>query len=340
MTIEPDKTGQERKNIFSVHYRRQNNVFCSGIGYYRIAIPVVSTFLRLTTTSRDVTQSRIGTTLLSLYSISKDNNMKVTLITGASGGIGEAFARRLATEKHNLLLVARSEDKLQRLCNELASAHGIEVQYVVADLSQPGSDLQLFQETEKRNLQVDWLINNAGIGSGGDFATLDVQSELSMLTLNIQALTALTHHYLQGMRARRTGTIVNISSLAAFQPIPFMAAYAASKAYVRSFTEAIVEENKPFGIHIMLLCPGATSTNFFEAAEVGDAGSKALAGGAQMQTSEEVVTEAMDGLRNKKSVVISGSRNRLMAKAGALVPNSFIASMMAKRMRPAFLKGK
>jgi NADP-dependent 3-hydroxy acid dehydrogenase YdfG len=128
--------------------------------------------------------------------------MKVTLITGASSGIGEAFARRLAEEGHDLVLVARSEDKLRALCDELKSAHGITAHFIAIDLVDFEADRRLFQETERHGLEVDWLINNAGFGSMGDFAKLDLERELEMINLNICALVALTHRYLQPMRER------------------------------------------------------------------------------------------------------------------------------------------
>lgn len=261
--------------------------------------------------------------------------MKVTLITGASGGIGEAFARRLAAEKHNLLLVARSEEKLRRLCAELTAQHGITAQYVALDLTEPGADGRLFDETHNRKLEVDWLINNAGIGSAGDFMRLDLGSELAMIHLNVTALVALTHRYLQPMRERKRGTIINVGSMAGFQPIPFMAAYAATKVFVRSFTEAIAAENQPLGIRVMLLVPGATETGFFDAARIGT-NNKGVIGISETQTPDEVVETAMNGLRDGKQMAISGFKNALMARMGVLVPNQTIARTLAKQFGPNF----
>src|SRR5690348_13456157 len=134
------------------------------------------------------------------------------LITGASSGIGEAFARRLAADGHDLFLVARSEDKLRDLCAELSSAHQVKAQYFALDLTEPNADERCFSETERLDIDVDLLINNAGFGSMGDFAKLDVERELEMIRLNISALVGLTHRYLKPMRERRKGTILNISS--------------------------------------------------------------------------------------------------------------------------------
>ena len=181
--------------------------------------------------------------------------MKATLITGASGGIGEAFARRLAAEKHNLVVVARSKDKLHELCDELMLKHQITAHYVALDLTAPNADASLYAETEKAGFEIEWLINNAGFGSMGDFAKLKIESELAMINLNITALVALTHRYLEKMRERKSGVIINVASTAGFQPIPFMATYAATKAFVTSFSEAISEERKQKDLDAVNYCP-------------------------------------------------------------------------------------
>src|SRR6185436_19047767 len=194
--------------------------------------------------------------------------MNTTLITGASSGIGEVFARKLAARGRNVLLVARSEEKLITLCNELGRSNNIRAQYVALDLSKPESAEQLFQEAKRRGLPVDMLINNAGFGSMGEFGNLDLARELNMIDLNIKSLVELTHRFLQPMVVRKQGAIINVASTAGFQPVPFMATYAATKAFVLSFSEALWEENRPHGVHVMALCPGVTETNFFEAAQI------------------------------------------------------------------------
>ena len=259
--------------------------------------------------------------------------MKYTLITGASSGIGEAFARRLAAEKHNLVLVARSEDKLRTLCDELSANHQITCKSFAIDLLEYEADVELFDETEKNGLEIDWLINNAGFGSSGDFAELDLERELEIIDLNISALVALTHRYLQKMRERKRGTIINVSSAAGFQPIPFMATYAASKAFVSSFSEAIAEENRPFGIKVLALCPGSTKTNFFAASNI----ERPIQVKGQ-QTVEEVVDTAMKAVAHNKTKVVSGWANYIGSIAGTLVPNSISSRVMAKALRPRHQK--
>jgi len=254
--------------------------------------------------------------------------MNFTLITGASSGIGEAFARRLAAEKHNLILVARSEERLHALCDELAVKHQIACNFVALDLTEPDANVRLFNETERNGWDVDWLINNAGFGSSGDFGTLDLEKELGMIDLNVRTLVGLTHRYLGKMRERRRGTIINVSSAAGFQPIPFMATYAATKAFVSSFSEAIAEENRPLGIHILALCPGSTKTNFFAASNI----ERPIQVKGQ-QTVEDVVDTAMKAVAKNRTKVVSGWANYLGAIAGTLVPNAISSRVMAKALR-------
>lgn len=261
--------------------------------------------------------------------------MKATLITGASSGIGEAFARRLAAEGHNLVLVARNEEKLTRICDELMAGHEIMAHYVAIDLNDYQADLRLFKETEHHGIEVDWLINNAGFGSMGDFAELDIERELEMIGLNVMALVALTRRYLERMRERREGTIINVSSTAGFQPIPFMATYAATKAFVTSFSEALAEENEPHGIRVMALCPGATETNFFSASKIENP--VRIKG---MQTAEEVVDAALEGLTKGRRKVVSGLLNSLVAHAAAFAPNTLVTKAVASKLRPEVEKKK
>jgi len=256
--------------------------------------------------------------------------MNTTLITGASSGIGAAFARKLAALGRNVLLVARSEDKLIALCNELGRLTSIRAQYVALDLEQPDAAAQLFEETQKRELEIDMLINNAGFGSMGDFAKLDLNRELEMLQLNITALVDLTHRFLLPMRERKRGTIINVASTAAFQAVPYMATYAATKAFVLSFSEALWDENRAHGVHVMALCPGVTETNFFEAAKIGRPPMRTI------QTAEEVVEAALRGLSRQKSVVISGWTNWLTVEAERFVPRSTVTKVAGKALRSRF----
>jgi len=259
--------------------------------------------------------------------------MNITLITGASSGIGEAFARKLAARGHNLLLVARSEDKLITLCNELGRSQRIRAQFVAMDLTDEGAPQRLFEETVKRELQVDFLINNAGFGSMGDFAKLDLDQELRIIDLNIHALVNLTHRFLQPMRDRKSGRIINVASTAAFQPVPFMATYAATKAFVLSFTEALWEENRPYGIRMMALCPGVTDTNFFAASHMQRPPARTS------QTPDQVVDTALRAFKRGKSSVIYGWANLFMAESERALPRKLVLRTVGAIMRSHSEKG-
>lgn len=253
--------------------------------------------------------------------------MNTTLITGASSGIGEVFARKLAARGRNVLLVARSEEKLVTLCNELGRSNSIRAQYVALDLSNTEAPAQLFAEANRRGLTVDMLINNAGFGSMAEFSKLDLARELNMIDLNIKSLVELTHRFLRPMIERKQGAIINVASTAAFQPVPYMATYAATKAFVLSFSEALWEENRSHGIKILALCPGVTDTNFFEAAR----GHKPPA--RVSQTPEEVVDTALRGLVQGKSHIISGWTNFLMTQSERFAPRSLITRVAGRMMR-------
>ena len=255
--------------------------------------------------------------------------MNTTLITGASSGIGEAFARALAARGHNLLLVARSEDKLIRLCSELGRTSSIHCQSVALDLSKSESPGKLFEEAKNRGLEIDLLINNAGFGSMGDFATLDVAHELNMIDLNMRSLVEITHRFLQPMRQRKSGAIINVASTAGFQPVPYMATYAATKAFVLSFSEALWEENREHGIEVLALCPGVTETGFFAASHIQKPPARTV------ETPEQVIETALRGLKRRKSSIISGLPNKVMVETERLMPRSFVLRTIGSVMRGA-----
>jgi uncharacterized protein len=256
--------------------------------------------------------------------------MNTTLITGASSGIGAAFARKLAARGRNVLLVARSEDKLITLCNELGRLTSIRAQYVALDLQGPEAPLQLLEETKNRGLEIEMLINNAGFGSMGDFVKLDLDRELEMIQLNIRALVELTHRFLVPMRERKSGTIINVASTAGFQAVPYMATYAATKAFVLSFSEALWDENRRHGVHVMAVCPGVTETNFFETAGMDHPPMRII------QTPEEVVDTTLRALNRQKSTVISGWANRFTIEAERILPRSVVTRVAGKALRSRF----
>lgn len=194
--------------------------------------------------------------------------VNTALITGASSGIGLELARIHARKGGNLILVARSEDKLEQLKAELEAENGVSVTVLAMDLSQPNAAERVFEATEAQGLTVDTLINNAGFGGHGLFHERDLAKEKAMIELNITALTSLTHLYLQGMIARRRGRVLNVSSTASFLPGPKQAVYYATKAYVTSFSQAVAEEVAEFGVTVTALCPGAVATGFIQAGDL------------------------------------------------------------------------
>ena len=191
------------------------------------------------------------------------------LITGASAGIGASFARLFAQDGSDLVLVARREDRLRALADELEATHGIEACVIVQDLSEPGSAAALVERLTRDEIAVDVVVNNAGFGATGPFADLDLERQLAMIRLNVLTLAELTHRLLPPMRRRGRGGVLNVASTAGFQPGPTMAVYYATKAFVLHFTEAVREELLGTGVSITALCPGPTWTEFMDVAGLG-----------------------------------------------------------------------
>lgn len=248
-----------------------------------------------------------------------DFRNRTALITGASGGIGEEFARQLAGLGANLILVARRADKLAELRTTLLmSTPGIEIDVLAADLSLPGSGAQLAAQVGDLGRQVDILINNAGVGSHGDFVGLDPEALAAQIQLNCGSLVDLTARFLPAMVKARKGLVINVASTAAFQPTPTMAVYGATKAFVRSFTEALWQETKGTGVRVLTLCPGATETEFFART-----GKQFMTRGRQ--TSRQVVDTALAFVDKSGPTVISGLVNTVLAASTLLLPSRVLA---------------
>ena len=254
---------------------------------------------------------------------------KWALITGASAGIGNILARQLAARGAHLVLTARRQDRLNALAAELRAAHGISLEVFAADLAQPATPDALFAFTQQKNITVEILVNNAGFGAYGQFDEIPLRRQLDMVQVNIAAVVHLTHLYLPSMIARRRGDILILASTAAFQAVPFIATYAATKSFDLSFAEALAEEVRPHGIHVTALCPGATSTEFQEVAAQPDYAFRSPA------SPEQVVRDGLDALARGKSLVISGARNRLMMESQRLAPRRLVTSMAGRLMRPS-----
>jgi short-subunit dehydrogenase len=251
-----------------------------------------------------------------------------SLITGASSGIGECFARALAARGRNLVLVARSKEKLESLAAELSAAHGIAAQPMVFDLADSGAAGRLAEALRERQLKIDLLVNNAGFGGRGRFWELPLERQSEMIRLNVLALTELTYLLLPEMLKEGRGAIINVSSTSSFQPIPFTATYAASKAFVTSFSEALREELRRSGIIVVTLCPGGTQTNFFRASGYGR---PKLPGG--IQPPEEVVVAALKALESGGGLVVPRLLNKLGVAVQRIAPRSLVVRITARMFR-------
>jgi short-subunit dehydrogenase len=251
---------------------------------------------------------------------------KTALITGASLGIGYELAKLFARDKHALVLVARSGDKLQEIAEELKHLGSPQVTVIVKDLAELEAPDEIFAETERRKLQIDFLVNNAGFGERGPFLKTNLDNELEMVQVNIVALMHLTKLYLPGMVQRRFGRIMQVASTAAFQPGPFMAVYYASKAFVLSFSEALWEELSGTGVTVTALCPGATETGF--AARAGMLNSKLF--NMRVMNVKAVVEEGYRAMMEGQSLVVTGLRNRLMAFSIRLAPRSVVRKIVRR----------
>jgi short-subunit dehydrogenase len=257
--------------------------------------------------------------------------MPTALITGASGGIGKCFAEKLAAKNTNLIIVARSENKLNALAQQLEQQHNIQVDVIVKDLSQTSAPQEVFDAVQAKGLSVDLLINNAGFGDYGEFIQTDCDRQIQMIQLNNIAVVALTHKFLPQMRERGSGSIINVSSIAAYQPIPYLSIYAATKAFVRSFSEALWAENRQHGVRVLVVSPGPTETNFFEEANF----PPALARNAKsMSTPEEVVDEAMKALENgNAAVVVGGIASKFITGLSSVMPRETLLNLLEKQFK-------
>lgn len=240
----------------------------------------------------------------------------VALITGASGGLGLEFAKLFAEDGHNLILAARSGDKLEEICAELHGRYGVEATPYVVDLSVP-EQLERFVR-DISSIRIDYLVNNAGFGDTGNFHERPWQVQQEMINLNILALSRLTHVCAEDMVRRGFGRILNIASTGAFQPSPHFNVYAASKAYVLSFTEALQEELRGTGVSATVSCPGPTETGFHKRA--GSYKSRIMSLG--LMSGEDVARKAYRGMMKGKSTVMHGFTNTLMAFSLRFTPRS------------------
>ncbi|AEB76635.1 SDR family NAD(P)-dependent oxidoreductase [Clostridium botulinum] len=250
------------------------------------------------------------------------DNKKTVLITGASSGIGYELSKVFAKHGYNLILVARSIEKLDKLRNEIIQKYGVGVSVIQKDLSINSSAEEVFNEVNNENIQVDILVNNAGAGVCGEFHEIDYRKDIEIIQLNITSLTILTKLFSKKMIKNGYGKILNVASTGAYQPGPYIAVYYATKAYVLSLSEALTNELGEYGITVSTLCPGSTRTNFSKSA-----------GKAEIKVAmdaKEVAISAYNGLMKSKRVIIPGINNKLAIFLSKLVPGNLSAYFVKK----------
>ncbi|MFD7631484.1 SDR family NAD(P)-dependent oxidoreductase [Streptomyces sp. NPDC059851] len=253
----------------------------------------------------------------------------LALITGASAGLGVEFARQWAERGADVVLTARRVDRLEALAADLENRYGVKAHVIASDLAQPGAATALRDEIAARGLSVQTLINNAGFGSHGPVADQDPAQMEEMIRLNVLAVTELTRAFLPGLVADGRGALVNIASVAAYQPTPAMAVYGATKAFVLNFTEAVAYEARTSSLRVLAVSPGPVSTEFFEVV-----GSRDAAVG-RMATPEQVVTAARRALERRSAPpsVVVGLGNRLSALASALAPRRAALAVAGRALK-------
>lgn len=256
--------------------------------------------------------------------------MPTALITGASSGIGAAFARLLVKDGHDVVLVARRANRLEELAAELAGIREGCATVLPADLARPEAPAEIKAELDRRGVTVDLLINNAGLGRHGAFVEQDQAADRQMIDLNVTALTAMTREFLPGMVERKHGGVINVASTAAFQPIPFMGVYAATKGYVLYLSEALAEEVGRHGVKVVCLCPGPTETEFTAVAQF----KTDVVERAPMMSAETVARDGLAALRAGRPVTIPGMLNALVAFTPRLAPRGMVAKLSGLVFKP------
>jgi short-subunit dehydrogenase len=255
---------------------------------------------------------------------------KWALVTGASAGIGQALARELAAGGANLILTARRLDRLEQFAAELKSGSGVATEVVAADLAQTGAPEKIFAFTKDRRIAVQLLVNNAGFGQYGEVPQVEPQRLLDMVQVNCSAVVHLTRLYLPEMVARRSGDILILASTAAFQAVPYISVYAATKAFDLLFAEGLAEEMRPHGLRVCALCPGSTESEFHQVA-----GQDHLKFAEKhRETAEKVARVGLQALAAGKSSVISGAGNTFGVIGQRLVPRSFVTRIAAGMFKP------
>jgi short-subunit dehydrogenase len=256
---------------------------------------------------------------------------KTALVTGASSGLGEEFARLFAADGTDLVLVARRRERLDALARELREARKVTVHVIAADLAVPDEVERVVREVQALSVEIEFLVNNAGLGDLGPFAGSALERQMVMVDVNVRALVRLTHAFLPGMLGRRRGRVLNLGSTAGLQPGPFEAVYYATKAFVNSFSEALSHELKGTGVTATVSLPGATATEF--ASVAGSGGTRLFKSG--VMSSREVAAEAYRAMQRGTPFVVHGWKNRVLAFSVRLGPRSMVRAIAASMNKPA-----
>jgi uncharacterized protein len=258
---------------------------------------------------------------------------KTALVTGASTGIGAMFAQVLAAEGSNLVLVARSADKLHQLATDLEQQFGIQVWVILQDLTQPDAALRVYEAITQQEITVDLLVNNAGSGDYGEFGQRSHHRQSEMIKLNILSLVEMTHLILPQMQQRQSGGIINIASITGFQPVPYLAVYAATKAFIIHFSEALWAENHQTGVKVLVVCPGPTRTDFFAVADMER--NPGLMAAQTYEDSHRLVRQAIKALSAGKSTLVTGGwKNQAIANGSRFTPRQWLAKLLEPTFRP------
>ncbi len=242
---------------------------------------------------------------------------KVALVTGASSGIGRALLDCFAADQRDLVITARDVAALRKAAAEISAQYGVKVTVIPADLADPGAPRRLFDEIERQGIVIEYLVNNAGFGHYGFFHEADARKMSDMVQVNIAALVALTRLFLPGMVARRSGRILQVSSLAGFQPGPLMAVYYATKAFVTSFSEAVAEELSGTGVTMTCLCPGPVHTQFAARAEFNHS---RVFQKSHIATAADIAAYGYRAMKEGKVLAIPGCNNKVLAFVGRFIP--------------------
>lgn len=253
---------------------------------------------------------------------------KWALITGASSGIGEQFARQLAKQGSHLVLVARSKGRLESLASELRKTYNIQAEVMAMDLAKEGAPSELYRQCRQLKVEIELLVNNAGFATHGLFEQVSGERQHEEVMLNVAAVVDMTHLFLPDMLRRSSGTVINVASTAGFQPLPYMAVYGATKAFVLSFTQALWFENRNRGVAFFALCPGATDTGFFHVV-----GAEEAAVGRK-DTPERVVEAALRALKEGKMYVVPGLQNYLGAQMSRFMTRKQSLRLVGGMIRP------